>query len=149
MVFTMWDVLVLWYRSTQLQRTGCIKRLGDSSWSLRSLIAPLLIWSGMNLTRMDWFSLCVLRNSSGTKQPNLLCCEKEQIERKLFSCICGFRSSRMFFRCKICVSSEDRMRNGCKKIMKSRQGSTQGRLDTFFTVTGSISSKRKVGGSNY
>ncbi|KAI7792852.1 flap endonuclease 1 [Triplophysa rosa] len=39
--------------------------------------------------------------------------------------------------------SEDRIRNGCKKITKSRQGSTQGRLDTFFTVTGSISSKRK------
>lgn len=42
------------------------------------------------------------------------------------------------------IASEDRIRNGCKKIMKSRQGSTQGRLDTFFTVTGSISSKRKV-----
>ncbi|RXN28247.1 flap endonuclease 1 [Labeo rohita] len=40
--------------------------------------------------------------------------------------------------------SEDRICNGCKKIMKSRQGSTQGRLDTFFTVTGSISFKRKV-----
>ncbi|KAJ8374892.1 hypothetical protein SKAU_G00054720 [Synaphobranchus kaupii] len=39
--------------------------------------------------------------------------------------------------------SEDRIRNGCKKIMKSRQGSTQGRLDSFFTVTGSLSSKRK------
>ncbi|MFT7816039.1 flap endonuclease 1 [Arapaima gigas] len=39
--------------------------------------------------------------------------------------------------------SEDRIRNGCKKILKSRQGSTQGRLDTFFTVTGSLSSKRK------
>ncbi|TRY56600.1 hypothetical protein DNTS_003513 [Danionella cerebrum] len=39
--------------------------------------------------------------------------------------------------------SEDRIRNGCKKIVKSRQGSTQGRLDTFFSVTGSISSKRK------
>lgn len=46
----------------------------------------------------------------------------------------------------ICVSvcSEDRIRNGCKKILKSRQGSTQGRLDSFFTVTGSLSSKRKV-----
>uniref|UniRef100_A0A8C7HFM9 Flap structure-specific endonuclease 1 n=1 Tax=Oncorhynchus kisutch TaxID=8019 RepID=A0A8C7HFM9_ONCKI len=33
--------------------------------------------------------------------------------------------------------------NGCKKILKSRQGSTQGRLDTFFTITGSLSSKRK------
>lgn len=40
--------------------------------------------------------------------------------------------------------SEDRIRNGCKKIVKSRQGSTQGRLDSFFTVTGSLSSKRKV-----
>ncbi|XP_066578938.1 flap endonuclease 1 [Amia ocellicauda] len=39
--------------------------------------------------------------------------------------------------------SEDRIRNGCKKILKSRQGSTQGRLDTFFSVTGSLSSKRK------
>uniref|UniRef100_A0A4W4G565 Flap endonuclease 1 n=1 Tax=Electrophorus electricus TaxID=8005 RepID=A0A4W4G565_ELEEL len=39
--------------------------------------------------------------------------------------------------------SEDRIRNGSKKIMKSRQGSTQGRLDSFFTVTGSLSSKRK------
>ncbi|KAK6293216.1 hypothetical protein J4Q44_G00367170 [Coregonus suidteri] len=39
--------------------------------------------------------------------------------------------------------SEDRIKNGCKKIMKSRQGSTQGRLDSFFTITGSLSSKRK------
>ncbi|XP_069044219.1 flap endonuclease 1 [Lepisosteus oculatus] len=39
--------------------------------------------------------------------------------------------------------SEDRIRNGCRKIAKSRQGSTQGRLDSFFTVTGSLSSKRK------
>ncbi|KAF3836072.1 hypothetical protein F7725_028630 [Dissostichus mawsoni] len=39
--------------------------------------------------------------------------------------------------------SEDRIRNGCKKISKSRQGSTQGRLDSFFSVTGSLSSKRK------
>lgn len=44
------------------------------------------------------------------------------------------------------TASEERIRNGCKKIMKSRQGSTQGRLDTFFSVTGSLSSKRKVGG---
>ncbi|MED6287833.1 Elongation of fatty acids protein 2, partial [Characodon lateralis] len=39
--------------------------------------------------------------------------------------------------------SEDRIRNGCKKIVKSRQGSTQGRLDSFFSVAGSLSSKRK------
>lgn len=40
--------------------------------------------------------------------------------------------------------SEDRIRNGIKKIRKSRQGSTQGRLDNFFKVTGSLSSlKRK------
>uniref|UniRef100_A0A8C4SHQ7 Flap endonuclease 1 n=1 Tax=Erpetoichthys calabaricus TaxID=27687 RepID=A0A8C4SHQ7_ERPCA len=40
--------------------------------------------------------------------------------------------------------NEDRIRNGTKKINKSRQGSTQGRLDNFFKVTGSLSSvKRK------
>lgn len=63
---------------------------------------------------------------------------------KLFS-----QQQNVFQMLNLCVASEDRIRNGCKKIMKSRQGSTQGRLDTFFTVTGSISSKRKVGGSNY
>ncbi|XP_073430078.1 flap endonuclease 1 [Dendrobates tinctorius] len=40
--------------------------------------------------------------------------------------------------------SEDRIRNGAKKLAKNRHGSTQGRLDDFFKVTGSItSSKRK------
>lgn len=29
---------------------------------------------------------------------------------------------------------EDRIRNGCKKLLKGRQGSTQGRLDSFFKV---------------
>lgn len=47
------------------------------------------------------------------------------------------------FMCSEKQFSEDRIRNGCKKILKSRQGSTQGRLDSFFTVTGSLSSKRK------
>ncbi|GAA6092104.1 flap endonuclease 1, partial [Tachysurus ichikawai] len=47
------------------------------------------------------------------------------------------------FMCSEKQFSEERIRNGAKKIMKSRQGSTQGRLDTFFTITGSISSKRK------
>lgn len=53
------------------------------------------------------------------------------------------RISSFYLFC-VCVCSEDRIRNGCKKIVKSRQGSTQGRLDSFFTVTGSLSSKRKV-----
>ena len=30
--------------------------------------------------------------------------------------------------------SEDRIRNGCKKLDKARGGSTQGRLDSFFKV---------------
>ncbi|XP_015251773.1 PREDICTED: flap endonuclease 1 [Cyprinodon variegatus] len=47
------------------------------------------------------------------------------------------------FMCNEKQFSEDRIRNGCKKILKSRQGSTQGRLDSFFSVTGSLSSKRK------
>ena len=29
-------------------------------------------------------------------------------------------------------SSEDRIRNGVKRILKSKQGATQGRLDSFF-----------------
>uniref|UniRef100_A0A8D3EDA6 Flap endonuclease 1 n=1 Tax=Scophthalmus maximus TaxID=52904 RepID=A0A8D3EDA6_SCOMX len=47
------------------------------------------------------------------------------------------------FMCNEKQFSEDRIRNGFKKIVKSRQGSTQGRLDSFFSVTGSLSSKRK------
>ncbi|NP_001080984.1 flap endonuclease 1-B [Xenopus laevis] len=39
--------------------------------------------------------------------------------------------------------SEDRIRNGAKKLAKNRQGSTQGRLDDFFKVTGSISSTKR------
>jgi flap endonuclease-1 len=30
--------------------------------------------------------------------------------------------------------AEDRIRNGAKKLLKARQGSTQGRLDSFFKV---------------
>ncbi|XP_035215438.1 flap endonuclease 1-like [Stegodyphus dumicola] len=41
--------------------------------------------------------------------------------------------------------SEDRVRNSVKKLMKERQGSTQVRLDSFFTVTPKINpAKRKA-----
>lgn len=39
--------------------------------------------------------------------------------------------------------NEDRVRNGAKKIVKSRSGATQGRLDSFFTFS-STPNKRKV-----
>ncbi|ELU10206.1 hypothetical protein CAPTEDRAFT_21886 [Capitella teleta] len=39
--------------------------------------------------------------------------------------------------------NEDRIRNGCKKLQKARHGSTQGRLDSFFKVTSTTSTKRK------
>ena len=39
---------------------------------------------------------------------------------------------------------EDRIRNGIKKIMQSRKGGTQVRLDSFFKVTSTTPSKRKV-----
>nr|AFK11650.1 Flap endonuclease 1-B [Callorhinchus milii] len=39
--------------------------------------------------------------------------------------------------------SEDRIRNGAKKLVRSRQGSTQGRLDDFFKVTGSLTSAKR------
>jgi len=42
--------------------------------------------------------------------------------------------------------SEDRIRNGVKRILKSRQGATQGRLDTFFKPIATVAAgiKRKV-----
>ena len=43
--------------------------------------------------------------------------------------------------------SEDRIRNGCKKLDKARGGSTQGRLDSFFKVLPSPTTnqnKRKI-----
>lgn len=40
--------------------------------------------------------------------------------------------------------SEDRVRNGTKKLMKGRHGNTQGRLDTFFKVIPSNPTKRKI-----
>ena len=44
--------------------------------------------------------------------------------------------------------AEDRVRNGAKKLLKGRQGSTQGRLDSFFKVmpitpTNGAANKRK------
>eukprot|EP00096_Caligus_rogercresseyi_P009855 TRINITY_DN3442_c0_g1_i1.p1 TRINITY_DN3442_c0_g1~~TRINITY_DN3442_c0_g1_i1.p1 ORF type:complete len:384 (+),score=130.56 TRINITY_DN3442_c0_g1_i1:145-1296(+) len=39
--------------------------------------------------------------------------------------------------------AEDRIRNGAKKLLKARQGSTQGRLDGFFQVISSPGTKRK------
>ncbi|NWU22616.1 FEN1 endonuclease, partial [Dyaphorophyia castanea] len=39
--------------------------------------------------------------------------------------------------------NEERIRNGVRRLSKSRQGSTQGRLDDFFKVTGSITSAKR------
>ncbi|NXG50005.1 FEN1 endonuclease, partial [Psilopogon haemacephalus] len=39
--------------------------------------------------------------------------------------------------------NEERIRSGAKRLLKSRQGSTQGRLDDFFKVTGSITSAKR------
>jgi flap endonuclease-1 len=47
------------------------------------------------------------------------------------------------YMCKNKGFSEERMRNGIKKILKSRSGNTQVRLDSFFKVT-STTPKRKV-----
>lgn len=48
------------------------------------------------------------------------------------------------FMCKRFGFNEDRIRNGCQKLKKGRKGATQGRLDSFFTVVGSKSTKRKA-----
>lgn len=39
--------------------------------------------------------------------------------------------------------SEERIRSGARRLSKCRQGSTQGRLDDFFKVTGSLSSAKR------
>ena len=39
------------------------------------------------------------------------------------------------FMCETNGFQEDRIRNGAKKLLKARQGSTQGRLDSFFKVS--------------
>lgn len=46
----------------------------------------------------------------------------------------------------LCVDkqfNEERVRNGCKKLLKARGSSTQGRLDGFFTVLSTTPAKRK------
>lgn len=40
--------------------------------------------------------------------------------------------------------NEERVRNGVKKLLKSRTSSTQGRLDGFFTVLSTTPAKRKL-----
>ncbi|XP_017923383.1 flap endonuclease 1 [Manacus vitellinus] len=47
------------------------------------------------------------------------------------------------FMCEEKQFSEERIRNGVRRLSKSRQGSTQGRLDDFFKVTGSITSAKR------
>ncbi|UYV68977.1 FEN1 [Cordylochernes scorpioides] len=71
----------------------------------------------------------------------------ENIDTKVCSLILGTRgTAHDNHMCLWC--SEDRVRNGVKKLNKSRQSSTQGRLDSFFTVTPSQNGgvKRKVSG---
>lgn len=48
------------------------------------------------------------------------------------------------YMCKEKGFGEDRMRNGVKKILKSRNTGTQVRLDSFFTITSTTPNKRKT-----
>ncbi|CAH1997018.1 unnamed protein product [Acanthoscelides obtectus] len=48
------------------------------------------------------------------------------------------------FLCKEKQFSEDRVRNGCKKLLKAKSGQVQGRLDGFFQVLSTTPAKRKV-----
>jgi len=49
-----------------------------------------------------------------------------------------------WFATEFCCYSEERIRNGAKKLEKSRTTVTQGRLDSFFQVVSVSPSKRKV-----
>ena len=59
----------------------------------------------------------------------------------------GFRLDNLHNTTCYATRSEDRVRNGAKKLCKSKQTSTQGRVDSFFKVVPSPSAqaKRKVG----
>jgi len=58
-----------------------------------------------------------------------------------------FLTFKVKFMCGEKGFAEDRVRNGAKKLIKGRQGSTQGRLDSFFkvmpTTPNAANSKRK------
>jgi hypothetical protein len=41
-------------------------------------------------------------------------------------------------------TSEDRIRNGSKKLMKARAITQQGRLDTFFSVSRTVSTTKPI-----
>nr|CAI5823472.1 unnamed protein product [Callosobruchus analis] len=47
------------------------------------------------------------------------------------------------FLCKEKQFNEDRVRNGCKKLLKAKSGQVQGRLDGFFQVLSTTPAKRK------
>ncbi|XP_050296822.1 flap endonuclease 1 isoform X1 [Anthonomus grandis grandis] len=57
----------------------------------------------------------------------------EPDEEGMIKFLCGFRRF-----------SEERVRNGIKKLQKARGTSTQARLDGFFTVLGTTPAKRKI-----
>nr|CAH7755604.1 unnamed protein product [Callosobruchus chinensis] len=48
------------------------------------------------------------------------------------------------FLCKEKQFNEDRVRNGCKKLLKAKSGQVQGRLDGFFQVLSTTPAKRKT-----
>ncbi|NXY84884.1 FEN1 endonuclease, partial [Alcedo cyanopectus] len=57
---------------------------------------------------------------------------REPQEEELVRFLCGEKQC-----------SEERVRGGLRRLGKTRQGSTQGRLDDFFKVTGSITSAKR------
>ncbi|XP_057656698.1 flap endonuclease 1 [Diorhabda carinulata] len=75
----------------------------------------------------------LFRNPEVSEVPETELKWSEPNEEKLIKFLCGDKNF-----------SEDRVRNGCKKLMKARGNSTQSRLDGFFTVLSTTPAKRKV-----
>lgn len=77
------------------------------------------------------------------KAPEVASAEKVELkwnepdEEALIKFLCGDKAF-----------SEDRVKNGVKKLMKARQGTTQGRLDTFFSVLPSNGSTKRKSEAN-
>lgn len=63
----------------------------------------------------------------------------------MLNIMCAEFSATYIFWLMLVNCSEERIRNGAKKLGKAKSSSTQGRLDTFFKVLPTIATtKRKV-----
>lgn len=115
-------------RNIKSQKIGIIRMLVNSSWNRKCLIQKWLkLVVGIFFYKFLSFSFQVFFLNFQLKWT-------DPDEDGLVAFLCG---DRQF--------NEDRVRNGSKKIMKTRSTSTQGRLDSFFKVIPSATPVKRKG----